>query len=355
LSVPDLKFLTNQEELTADTPLQTSQAYARSGGVQGGRSTAQLTGAGQEAEAQQIDANPQWAGTAQNFNTLMDNYLAASGYTPQQIQALKTTYTPQAEQQYNQLIEGATNYASKTVDNQVYGESLFDTVLGDLALTATVAGATAGVGATLAPEIGAAGSVLSGTAGSVANGAVAGAAGGALNSGLTGQNVGTGVLEGAVGGGLGAAAAPAASSLSNATGLSSSASMGLVKGAIGAGTGALGAELTGGNVEESALSKGVSGLVSGGLSGSGLPGGNLVAGAIGNELGGLAGSTLTSPSGQKSPATATQANTPALASSLPTSGAQSISADVLGGPTVGSSTTPQTTAQPGEPLRKYSI
>ena len=210
--------------------------------------------------------------TDDNINEQFYNYLSSQGVSPEQFQALKTSTNPADIAQYNKLATAGNNAALNVVNAEVGGPSLFNQVIGGLALAGSVGALTAGAGAALAPAIGATGSVLGGTAGTIANGAVAGGVGGVAQGALTGGNVGKDALVGAVGGGLlgginsSGLTTNAEGALTN-MGMDNTAADAIVRGTEGAGVGALKGAITGNGAGNGALMGGATGAISGGVSG----------------------------------------------------------------------------------------
>jgi hypothetical protein len=276
----------------------------------------------------------------QSLDTALGPSFAA--LTPAQQTSALQTLLPNSASDFGpggELLPGtqaATNFsefqkisstAQDLTDAQFYPESLFDKVLGELVLTATVGAATAGFGAEVAPLVSA--SVGGGVGGTVATGAVEGAFAGTATSVLTGQNVAKGALGGALTGAAAAGTPALGQQIQNVTGLSAAASDALA----GAGLGATKAELTGGNVEESAALGGIGGAVEGSgvtnqvkgyLEGEGASpaaasaGAGLATGAATAGVGALLGSALTS-----SPQGGSTVSTPADQAISSTSGAPS--------------------------------
>jgi hypothetical protein len=197
---------------------------------------------------------------------------------------------------------------------------------------------TGGMGAALAPALGAVGA-----------GAAAGATGAAGNDVMTGQAVTGGSLgKGALTGAIGGALAPVTSNITGAldnAGVNNTLAAGIGKGVVGAGTGALTAALHGGNAATGALVGGVGAGVSGA---AGAASGNSTVGQYsGTIAGALANKYLTSPPTPSVPSTgttsaSTPATTPAASTPSTTAPATSTTAQAPSAtptPTPASSTT----------------
>jgi hypothetical protein len=204
----------------------------------GGDTTDRGSGFANNANAGNIKAalNNMQAGNYNTSDTEEWNQVTG-GMSVAQFQQL-----PQAQQQK------LTTQIQSMTDARAYAPSLFDQIMGGVAMAGTVGALTAGAGAELgfgaglgSNLLGAGGTLLNGTAGSIALGAGAGAAGGAAKSVLStgGKNIGSSVLTGAAGGALGAAAAPITSSLTGSgipapiAGLATKVGTGLATSAIG--------------------------------------------------------------------------------------------------------------------------
>jgi predicted NAD-dependent protein-ADP-ribosyltransferase YbiA (DUF1768 family) len=176
---------------------------------------------------------------AGNYNTsdTQEWNQETGGMSVAQFQAL-----PQAEQQK------ITTQVQDTTDARAYAPSLFDQILGKVALMGTVGALTAGIGGELAPLASqAVGGAASPIASSIASGATYGAVGGTLNSAFTGQNIGKGLLTGAVMGGIGGGISGALSG----DGLSSGANNLIGKAATGAAAAPVNSLINGGQPQQS--------------------------------------------------------------------------------------------------------
>ena len=260
-------------------------AYSSAGN--GGRDTSTGAGWSNNANAGNI-ASALSTMQAGGYNTsdTQEWDKVTGGMTPAQFQTL-----PQAEQ--NKIV----NTVQSMTDARAYAPSLFQNILGQIALTGSVAALTAGVGSSLGAALGgvnAAGNVSlsaglgGGTLGNVGAGATLGLVGGTAGKVLTGQPI---TLKGEVGSALGGAAGGGLTSL--AGGALNNATNGTIgntlsTAAAGAGIGAARTALTGGNVGEGAFAGGVGGAVQG--SGIGSPSSSgVVNGAANYAIGGATG------------------------------------------------------------------
>lgn len=183
------------------------------------------------------------------------NYAAGQmGMSPTQLESyMQNMDTSSGSQKAYQAQIAPASLAENYVDAKAYAPSLFQQIMGQVAMMSTIGAATAGIGGALAPGLDAALGTTAGSLGAgVANGALYGTIGGTLNSTFTGQNIGKGALEGgalgALGGGIGYGL--------NNDGLSSFENSAISKTGMGAVKGAINGQGAVGGAEGGALSAG---------------------------------------------------------------------------------------------------